>query len=116
VEESLFPEEIILGDTAYVGMNQIVTPFKHLPGQFLTAEQYAFNAAFAHYRSRSEQANQRLLKNHEILTTVFRGSWRTLTNAIHVLAQTQNMDNRMYLKHTPVGPWSHWGDDQDMQQ
>jgi hypothetical protein len=116
VEETLFPEEIILGDTAYVGMNQLLTPYKHLPGQFLTMEQYAFNSAFSHYRARSEQANQRLLKNHGILTTTFRGSWQTLANAVQVLAHTQNMDNRMYLKYQPIGPWSHWGDDEDMEQ
>jgi hypothetical protein len=103
----LLPEEIILADGAYIGNEQLLAPFKQPQRSHLTDEEYYFNIVHSFYRARAEHGNCRFTR-HQVFQTPFRGSWKTLQNIIFAVGHTQAVENRLFLKYEPFGPWDHW--------
>lgn len=104
---SLHPEEVFLADGAYVGNIQLLTPTRQPNRAHLEDEDYVFNVFQSFYRARAEHSNCRFTR-HGIFQTPFRGSWFNLNNVIHAIGHTQAVDNRLFLKYEPYGPWSHF--------
>lgn len=103
----MFPWELYLGDGAYPACPQIITPYRCPPHGSLTYEQEFMNEVISHYRARVEHKNK-LMVRHNILGTVFRGGRELLADAGQVLAQTENVDSKLFLRYPPVGPFPHF--------
>jgi hypothetical protein len=103
----MHPREVILADGAYIGNLQLLTPARQPQNGHLQVDDYMFNTILGFYRSRAEHGNCRFTR-HAIFQTKYRGSWDHLCDVIHAIGHTQAVDNRLYLKYEPYGPWDHF--------
>ena len=98
--------EWLLGDHHYTEPG-LLHGFVSPPNGHLTPSQSLFNAILSHYRARVEHTNARF-KRHGVFQTNFRGALTTLTQILHIVAHTTNIDLKTRIKYPPFGPWPHF--------
>ncbi len=104
----LHPEELVLGDKAYIAEPQVLVPHRFPPNLHLLYHQYVTNRILSHYRARVEHSNARL-KKHKILSGKYRGkTMEMLSFAGITIANISNVHQRNHLSYEPYGPHPHF--------
>jgi len=100
----LLPWELFLGDGHYTGLGDVIWPYRK--DHDLTEQEVRYNLIHSFYRARVEHTIRRI-KSHSIISSVYRGNYKTLSDAVKVLVHTTNTDAKTNLKYPPLGPWDH---------
>jgi len=99
--------EFLLGDGHYIGIANIVSPYKQPVGGHLSHDEYMYNAVHSFYHAQVKHMNAKL-KRHAIFRTSFRGSLHVLNSILAVVTQVQAVYQSMYPSYPPYGWWSHF--------
>jgi len=94
VHHPMYLWELWLGDGHYIGLPNVVTPFRK--DHILTLDEFKFNIIHSYYRSRVEHSIHRI-KVHAMFSGVYRGSWEVLIDAMKVVVHTTNVENKLIL-------------------
>jgi len=103
-QHQMFDWELWLGDGHYIGVPQLLAPFRR--DHNLSNHEIAYNAIHAFYRARVEQCIRRI-KIHSMFTNEYRGSWEVLYWSMKIIVHTTNVEQRFRPKYALVGPWLH---------
>jgi len=103
-EHPLYYWELWLGDGHYIGLPQVLTPFRR--DHPLSYSELGYNVIHSFYRSRVEQSIRRI-RIHSMFNQVFRGSWNVLDWSMKVIVHTTAVENRFRPKYAYCGPWLH---------
>ena len=96
-----------IGDGAFGSNQQIMIAPQMPPGGVLSAEDLETRFVFNHWRVRVEHIVAEL-KNHDILSGVFRGSYPILKSATDIIVHMTNIKLKLSLpRYETLGPWSH---------
>lgn len=101
------PWEWGIGDGAFIGNPNILVAFQNQEGKQLNDDQLHFNGWFNYWRGRVEHIIGEV-KNHDMLSGVFRGSFVLLHAATRLTVHLTNVKIKLNPpRYETVGPWRH---------
>ena len=96
--EMISEEKKALGDSAYIGEANIITPFKKPRGRRLRRGEKLFNMQVSHVRILAENVFKRV-KDFKIISTIYRGDYHKLEEFNCIFKLVCALVNLMFEKH-----------------